>query len=53
MQVHDELVLEVRQDAIGPVTREVRKRMIAAAGEALRVPLKVEVGTGANWEEAH
>jgi DNA polymerase I-like protein with 3'-5' exonuclease and polymerase domains len=29
----------------------VREHMMGAA--ALRVPLKVDVGTGANWDEAH
>jgi DNA polymerase-1 len=49
--VHDELVLEVRQDFIEPARRAVRDAMAAAA--ALRVPLKVDVGVGANWDEAH
>jgi DNA polymerase I len=52
MQVHDELVLEVRKDATGTVGAAVRERM-AQAGEELRVPLRVEIGTGANWDEAH
>ena len=51
MQVHDELILEVREDAVAQVAAGVRERM-TAAGE-LRVPLKVELGTGANWDEAH
>jgi DNA polymerase I len=51
MQVHDELVLEVETARIAEVTDAVRARMMAAA--ALRVPLKVDVGTGANWDEAH
>ena len=51
MQVHDELVLEVRTDAAEDVAHEVRRRMSAAAD--LRVPLKVEIGQGANWDEAH
>jgi len=51
MQVHDELVLEVRADALGEVTRAVRERMVGAA--ALSVPLRVDAGTGANWDEAH
>jgi DNA polymerase-1 len=51
MQVHDELVLEVRQDAVERVEQELRQRM--ARGAELRVPLKVEVGRGANWDEAH
>jgi DNA polymerase-1 len=51
MQVHDELVLEVRTEAVGEVTRAVRERMVAAA--TLSVPLRVDVGTGANWDEAH
>jgi DNA polymerase I len=51
MQVHDELVLEVRTDAVESVTAGVRERM-TSAGE-LRVPLRVDIGTGANWDEAH
>ncbi|MGH8326845.1 MAG: DNA polymerase I, partial [Steroidobacteraceae bacterium] len=51
MQVHDELVLEVRSDAVEPVAQAVRERMTSAA--ELRVPLRVDIGTGANWDEAH
>jgi DNA polymerase I len=51
MQVHDELVLEVRADAVDSVASAVREHMIAA-GE-LRVPLRVELGSGANWDKAH
>jgi DNA polymerase-1 len=51
MQVHDELVLEVRADGVAAVSAAVRQHMGAAAD--LRVPLKVDVGTGANWDEAH
>ncbi|NBU24140.1 MAG: DNA polymerase I [Gammaproteobacteria bacterium] len=53
MQVHDELVLEVREGAVERVTEAVRERMVAAGRGALRVPLKVDVGRGANWDEAH
>jgi DNA polymerase-1 len=51
MQVHDELVLEVRSDAVERVREAVRERMTSAA--ELRVPLRVDIGTGANWDEAH
>ena len=51
MQVHDELVLEVRADAVAEVTQAVRERMVGAA--TLSVPLRVDAGTGANWDEAH
>ncbi len=51
MQVHDELVLEVREDAAGAATEAVRGHMAQAA--ALKVELRVEIGTGANWDEAH
>ncbi len=51
MQVHDELVLEVQSSAAVWVEQGLRKRMAAAA--ELRVPLKVQVGGGANWDEAH
>ena len=51
MQVHDELVFEVRHDAVDLVTNAVRERMVEAA--ELKVPLRVEVGVGANWDQAH
>jgi DNA polymerase I len=51
MQVHDELVLEVESSKVAGVTEAVQRHMMAAAD--LRVPLKVDVGTGSNWDEAH
>ena len=51
MQVHDELVFEVRSDSVQEVRREVVARMSGAA--ELRVPLLVEAGVGTNWDEAH
>ncbi|HEV7775494.1 MAG TPA: DNA polymerase I [Luteibacter sp.] len=51
MQVHDELVFEVREDAVETIREGVRERMSAAA--ELRVPLLVDIGVGANWDEAH
>jgi DNA polymerase-1 len=51
MQVHDELVLEVRDDATDSVAATIRERMITA-GE-LRVPLRVDIGVGANWDKSH
>ena len=51
MQVHDELVFEVRADAVEEVHRAVSERMSGAA--ELSVPLLVDVGVGANWDEAH
>jgi DNA polymerase-1 len=51
MQVHDELVLEVREDHAAAATDRVRELMAAAA--QLAVPLKVDVGQGSNWDEAH
>ena len=53
MQVHDELVLEVRAEAVHRVTEAIRQSMVDAGRGALRVPLKVDVGTGKNWDEAH
>ena len=51
MQVHDELVFEVKEKALALVQQEVPKLMSGAA--ELKVPLVVDVGVGANWEEAH
>ena len=40
-----------KQSRVAEVTAAVRAHMIAAG--SLSVPLKVDVGTGANWDEAH
>jgi DNA polymerase-1 len=51
MQVHDELVLEVPDDELIRVRVELPPLMTQVA--KLRVPLVVEVGVGANWDQAH
>lgn len=51
LQVHDELVLEVRDDLLEQVSQGLRERMEQAM--SLSVPLKVDVGVGANWDQAH
>jgi len=51
MQVHDELVFEVRADKVDAIGAGVRERMSAAA--ELAVPLVVDIGSGDNWDEAH
>jgi DNA polymerase-1 len=51
MQVHDELVLEVADDAVDAIVGQLREHMARAAN--LTVPLKVDVGIGRNWDEAH
>jgi DNA polymerase-1 len=51
MQVHDELVLEVPDDELIRVRSELPPLMTQVT--KLRVPLLVEVGVGANWDEAH
>ncbi len=51
MQVHDELVFEVAEADVDAVTGRVVELMDSAA--SLAVPLKVDTGIGANWDEAH
>jgi DNA polymerase-1 len=51
MQVHDELVLEVADEALETVVGQTRTHMVRAAD--LSIPLKVDVGVGRNWDEAH
>lgn len=51
LQVHDELVFEVEEAAVAELDRCVRQLMSAAAD--LAVNLVVDVGSGANWAEAH
>ena len=51
MQVHDELVVEVPEGDAAEVGAAVVRIMEGAA--ELRVPLRVDHGLGANWDEAH
>ena len=51
MQVHDELVFEVKKAEVKAVTERVTELMNGAA--ELTVALKVDVGVGDNWDEAH
>ncbi len=51
MQVHDELVLEVPQAELARVRERLPQLMTGVA--ELAVPLVVDVGVGANWEQAH
>ncbi len=51
MQVHDELVLEVPDSELKDVPETIASLMSGVA--QLRVPLRVDVGSGANWAEAH
>jgi DNA polymerase-1 len=51
MQVHDELVFEVREDQLESLRRAVVERMARAA--ELSVPLVIDTGHGLNWDTAH
>ncbi|MBL0612810.1 DNA polymerase I [Aeromonas jandaei] len=51
MQVHDELVFEIREEKLEEYIAIIKEKMSAAA--ELDVPLLVEAGTGDNWDQAH
>ncbi len=51
MQVHDELVLEVPEGELERARAELPRLMTGVA--SLLVPLVVDIGVGANWDEAH
>lgn len=51
MQVHDELVFEIREEKLEEYIGIIKETMSAAA--ELHVPLVVEAGTGDNWDQAH
>ncbi|MDF5703115.1 DNA polymerase I [Aeromonas hydrophila subsp. hydrophila] len=51
MQVHDELVFEIREEKLEEYITIIKEKMSAAA--ELHVPLVVEAGTGDNWDQAH
>lgn len=51
MQVHDELVFEIKEDKVAEHVETITSLMENAA--TLNVPLVVEAGVGENWDEAH
>ncbi|GFD93551.1 DNA polymerase I [Alteromonas sp. KUL156] len=51
MQVHDELVFEIKEDKVDTYVSTITTLMESAA--TLNVPLVVEAGVGENWDEAH
>ncbi|CNL42831.1 DNA polymerase I [Yersinia frederiksenii] len=51
MQVHDELVFEVHESVLESAEQKVRELMEQSM--QLAVPLKVDVGVGDNWDQAH
>ncbi len=55
LQVHDELLFEVAEDAVDATIARVKEVMEGAAEPAVKlsVPLVVDAGRGANWAEAH
>ena len=55
LQVHDELVFEVAEEAVDAAIDAVRTVMEGAADPAvaLSIPLTVDAGQGSNWAEAH
>jgi DNA polymerase-1 len=51
VQVHDELLFEVLEEELPQVSALVKEEMEGV--HSLGVPLKVDIKTGRNWEEAH
>ena len=51
MQVHDELVFEIKESQVDDAIKFITEKMESAA--ELSVPLIVDVGIGKNWDEAH
>ena len=55
LQVHDELLFEVAEDAVDPLIAAAKQVMEGAADPVVRldVPLIVDAGQGSNWADAH
>ena len=55
IQVHDELIFEVPENEIDFIKLEIPKIMVGSHQSLLElnVPIKVDVGEGLNWDEAH
>ena len=51
MQVHDELIFEIKESQVDDAIKLITEKMESAA--ELDVPLVVDVGIGMNWDEAH
>jgi DNA polymerase-1 len=51
MQVHDELVFEIKESKLADYSSQIKSSMEDAV--KLSVPLEAEIGNGANWNEAH
>ncbi len=51
LQVHDELVFEVPEEELDTLIPMIKEEMETVY--ALRVPLKVDINKGRNWDEAH
>lgn len=51
MQVHDELIFEIKESQVDDAIKIINEKMENAA--ELSVPLVVDVGIGMNWDEAH
>lgn len=53
LQVHDELIFDVHRDEVEELTPLIREAMESALALPLKVPCKVDIGTGENWLQAH
>ena len=51
MQVHDELIFEIKEQKVDEFSRKIVNLMETAV--SLSVPLTVEFDVGDNWEQAH
>ena len=51
MQVHDELVFEIKEELVDELIPQITQRMMEAT--ELSVPLIVDAGVGDNWDQAH
>lgn len=51
MQVHDELVFEVLESEVAACTEKIRSIMEETV--TLSVPIRVSIGVGKNWDDAH
>ena len=51
LQIHDELVFEMRPSEQANIVKLVREEMTQALGERLQVPLRVDMSVGPNWHD--
>ena len=56
LQIHDELIFEVKKSEINKIKKIIKEEMISVANSeyhSFSIPLTVDINSGDNWGELH